>query len=60
MNVNLITKCRTVDMIVMFYYPPEVRRGEYLELGVFLLQYFSLVKMREMLHYYCINMHIVG
>ena len=22
------------------YYPPEVRRGEYLGLGVFLLQYF--------------------
>ena len=29
----------------MFYYPPEVRRVEYWELGVFLLQYFPFVKM---------------
>ena len=25
------------------YYPPEIRRGEYLGLGIFLLQYFPLV-----------------
>ena len=28
-----------------FYYPPEVRRGKYQGLGVFLLQYFPLVKI---------------
>ena len=27
------------------YYPPEVRRGEYWGWGVFLLQYFPLVKI---------------
>ena len=42
------------------YYPPEVRRGEYLGLGVFLLQYFPLVKILTLLHYNCINMNIVG
>ena len=35
------------------YYPPEVRRGEYWGLDIFLLQYFPLVKI---LHYNCINM----
>ena len=30
---------------IMFYYPPEVRRGEYWRLGVILLQYFPLVKI---------------
>ena len=29
----------------VFYYPPEVRRGKYSWLGVFLLQYFLLVKI---------------
>ena len=29
--------------IELLYYPPEVRRGEYCVLGVFLLQYFPLV-----------------
>ena len=28
---------------VLFYYQPEVRRGKYWGLGVFLLQYFPLV-----------------
>ena len=32
------------------YYPPEVRRWEYWGLGVFLLQYFPLVKYED----YCI------
>ena len=27
------------------YYPPEVRRGEYWGLGVFLMQYFPFVKI---------------
>ena len=27
------------------YYPPEVRKGKYWELGVFLLQYFPLAKI---------------
>ena len=31
--------------------PPEVRRGEYRRLGVFLLQYFALVNIYEK---YCI------
>ena len=43
-----------------FYYPPEVRRGEYRGLGVFLLQYFPLVKTWKLLHYKCINMNIIG
>ena len=38
----------------------EVRRGEYWRLGVFLLQYFPLVKIWKLLHYNCINMNIVG
>ena len=29
----------------LLYYPPEVRRGKYWGLGVFLLQYFLLVKI---------------
>ena len=33
------------DFFLFIYYPPEVRRGEYWRLGVFLLQYFPLVKM---------------
>ena len=37
------------------YYPPEVRRGEYWVVGVFLMPYFPLVKI---LHYNCINMNI--
>ena len=31
--------------MIKFYYPPEVRRGKYWGLGVFLLQYFPLVKI---------------
>ena len=40
----------------MYYYPPEVRRGEYWGFGVFLLQYFPLIKIGKPLHYNCINM----
>ena len=29
----------------LLYYPPEVRRGKYWGLGVFLLQYFPLVSI---------------
>ena len=36
------------------------RRGEYWGLGVFLLQYFPLVKMGKLLHYKFINMNMVG
>ena len=32
------------------YYPPEVRRGKYWRLGVFLLQYFPLVKISKLFH----------
>ena len=35
---------------VGIYYPPEVRRGKYWGLGVFLLQYFPLVNILK----YCI------
>ena len=38
--------------------PLKVRRGEYWGLGVFLLQYFALVKMLKILHYNCINIHV--
>ena len=31
--------------IIIVYYPPEVRRGKYWGLGVFLLQCFPLVKI---------------
>ena len=41
------------------YYQPEVRR-EYCGLGVFLLQYFSLIKIWKIFHYNCMNMNIVG
>ena len=37
------------------YYSPEVRRGKYWGLGVFLLQYFPLVKIWKLLHYNCIT-----
>ena len=43
-----------------FYYPPEVRRGEYWGLGAFLLPYFPLVKKLNILHYDCMNMNIVA
>ena len=33
--------------LYIFYYPPEVRRGDYWGLGVFLLQYFPLVNVRK-------------
>ena len=33
------------ENITLFYYPPEVRRGEYWGLGAFLLQYFPPIKM---------------
>ena len=29
----------------LIYYPPEVGRGEYLGLGVFLLHYFPFIKI---------------
>ena len=35
----------------------EVRRGEYWGLGVFLLQYIPLLKIRKILHYNCLNMY---
>ena len=41
----------------LLYYPPEVRREEYWGLGVFLLQYFLLVKIRKLLHYIFIKMN---
>ena len=34
-----------VIRVINIYYPPEVRRGEYWGLGVFLFQYFPLVKI---------------
>ena len=37
-------------MIITLYYPTEVRRGKYLGLGVFQLQYFPLVKIWKLLH----------
>ena len=43
---------------VDFYYPSEVRRGEYWGLDVFLLQFFTLVNIRKILHYYCMDMNI--
>ena len=39
----LIEVCR--GGIPGFYYPPEVRRGKYWGLGVFLMQYFHLVNI---------------
>ena len=33
------------DVNKVHYFPPEVRRGQYLGMGVFLLQYSSLVKV---------------
>ena len=33
------------DAVPFIEEPPEVRRGKYWGLGVFLLQYFSLVKL---------------
>ena len=30
---------------MLFEHPPDIRRGEYLGLGVFLLHFFPLVKM---------------
>ena len=44
-------KVAEVGGIKPFYYPPEVRRGKYWGLGVFLLEYFPLVKIRKPLHY---------
>ena len=38
----------------------ETDRSEYWELGVFLLQYFPLVKICKLMHFNCINMNIVG
>ena len=35
--------CRSEENQI--YYPPEVRRGKYWGSGVFLLQYFPLVKI---------------
>ena len=64
-SVVTIHKLRDVPLsgvkrISRVYYPPEVRRGKYRGVGVFLLQYFLLVKIRNILHYNCINMNIVG
>ena len=42
------------------YYPLEVRRGEDLGLGVFLLQYLPLVKIRKLLYYNCMKVNEVG
>ena len=53
--INMICKHN-----ISYPYPPEVRRGDYWGLGVFLLQYFPLVKMWTLLHYNCISMYIVG
>ena len=39
--------------IILISYPPEVRRGKYWRLGVFLLQYFLLARICK----YCIIMH---
>ena len=41
------------------YYPSALRGGEYKVLGVFLLQYFPLVKILNLLHYNYINKNIV-
>ena len=47
---NLYTPFRRVMVMGLkplqcVYYPPEVRKGKYWELGVFLLQYFPLAKL---------------
>ena len=41
------------------YYTPEVRRGEYWGLGVFLLQYLPLDNNMKMLDHNCIDMNVV-
>ena len=41
-SISFISKVM-VDTTI--YYQPEVRRGKYWGLGVFLLQYFPLVKI---------------
>ena len=43
---------------IRFYYPPEVRRGQYWGLGIFLMQPFLLSRY-EISHYICININIV-
>ena len=43
-------------MFDAIYYPLEVRRREYWGLGVFLLQYFPLVRIGKLLHYDGIKM----
>ena len=44
-----VVAAKKVDIGV--YFPPEVWRKKYWEKGVFLFQYFSLVKIRKLLHF---------
>ena len=46
--------------IILFYYPPEVRREEYCQFGVFLLPHSSLVNAWKILHDNCRNMILLG
>ena len=53
MGEQFVDTSQAIHDICYIYYPPEVRRGEYLGLGVFLLQYFPLVKILKLLHCIC-------
>ena len=49
------------DILFNIYYPPEVRTGKYRGLGVFLLQFFPLVKIfMKMIALQLHNMNIVS
>ena len=49
--------CSLHAIVLLIYYPPEVRAREYWGLGVFLLQYFPRPYI-IILHHNCIDMNI--
>ena len=51
---------KALQLVANCYYPPEVRGGKYLGLGVFLFGSIPSCQDMNILHYNCINMNKVG
>ena len=45
---------------VVFYYPPEVRRGRYLGVGSIPVAIVPSSQYMKLLHHNCLDIHIVG
>ena len=54
-SVSFLIKENVELSFLVIHYPTEMKRGKYLGLGIFLLQYFPLVSIYKYCIVYCIT-----